>query len=118
MDDQLRKTQVGCFQRRRQNGCLRLKRGRQIQIAYVSNGVLQMTLENVSDLLAECWVFKNQGAYVRLAAMIDNQKTLARYQRVGMHIDESSNFPQNSCHFVSACLGPHRRPIAYAAIAH
>ena len=77
-----------------------------------------MTLQNASDLLAERRVFKNQGTYVRLAAMIDNQKALARYQRVGMHIDESSNFPQNSCHFVSACLSPDRWPIAYAAIAH
>ena len=96
----------------------RLQSVRQIQSADVSNGAPQLTLQYDSDLLAEFLVFKNQSTYIGLAVVVYDQKTPARHQRIGVHIEEISDLSPNCFYAVFSCLGPDRRPIRNTPATH
>jgi len=86
----------------------------------VFEGVAQVALHELGNLLAEWPVVEKQAAYIGRAIVLDGEKTFPVGINFGRrHIDQSADFagrPQGI--FFAGYPSPDRRPIAGAPIGH
>ena len=92
--------------------------GRYFQIADLLDGLFQMKIEKIANLLTERAAFKYQGADVGLMLIIDNQIALAGHFGIGMHILENADLAPDSLDASPFRMCPDRRPIGKAAVSH